>query len=204
MKKLMFLTLALVFTFGFSATAFAGHDIDQPPWDGTVCQVCHGAVEDNFVPNVVHQGDTTQTLTLRNVIRFKNQYALKVFKVELANTSNTPMLDLGALNPDSPAFGTFWTHIFSNAPYLETYTWTNFSDGSGGPDIPEARMFVNVTDGGGTMGVSNGGTHPGGPHTATPNAGNWERVDLTVDTEWFDPVGTGLWDSTLDIVIAQQ
>lgn len=213
MRKLIVFFLATLLVLAFSSIAYA----DGPGgWDDPEaqdalsdpdCQVCHGPVEDGGVVGITHESTAPISLTLRNTIKFKSKYALNIFKAERWNEHGLPLLDLGDLVPSTDPWevsgsGHFWTRVYSNAPYYETYSWTDFTDG---PNVvPKERMSLRVTDNAVQVGVPNGGHHPaagpGGPHAQT-NPSNWERVDVDVTLQWNDPVGT--YTNTLDIVVSQ-
>ncbi|MDP1809711.1 MAG: hypothetical protein Q8L35_09300 [Actinomycetota bacterium] len=207
MKKLIFIAaLICLMVVAFNGTALAhsgagrvhnaSADPDAPDPNDPDCQVCHGAVEGNYVPKApIHDG----TATLNNTVEFNNLPTLVALKVE-KDTTGHPSLDLGNIDPSKDATASFWTLVRSNQPYHETFSWTNFTDGFGGI-IPSSRMEVRVTDNSIQSQVLNGLQHPvpSGTHPAT-NA-NWERIDVKVRTLWTDPVG--YFTNTLSIVVTQ-
>lgn len=128
------------------------------------------------------------------------RYALEVMKIEAAHEGTTPTLDLGAVNPGSTSSAYFWTKIYSNAPFRETYMWTDFSDGA--HIVPADRMVLTVTDSAVTVEVPNGGVYPAAPAGNPPAVpAQWKRVDVNVRLKWNDPVGA--YAGTLDIGVSQ-
>ncbi len=212
MKKVLFLIMVLGLFISLQTTAWA--DPEEPSY-GSACNstYCHAAEEldppfhkkygqASISPMTVSTSPIS--LTLRNTIRFNNLYAMKVLKIERADSTQA-LLDLGDVSPSTTGTSTFWTKVYSNAPYTETFYWSDFSNGSG-DTIDANRMIVDVTDNGVTDRVSNGGpSHPPGAGATHPvtNPVNWELVTVSVSTRWGDPAG-GPWQNTLDIVVSQQ
>lgn len=101
-------------------------DSETSPGNDPNCQVCHGEVENNYDPLIAEESTSPQTSPLRNIVKFRNLYALQAMKVEKEHLGTTPTIDLGNASPLHPATGYFWTRVSSNAPYYETYSWTDF------------------------------------------------------------------------------
>jgi len=210
--------LAAQVPFGPPATGYSApttptlKGVDQDiPWGDPNCQVCHGEVENNFNPWVSDQGSTSQTTTLRNIVKFNNLYVLEAMKVEKDSNNGTngttPTIDLGDASPLQPATDHFWTRIASNAPYTETFSWDDFRGPNGNTLVngSAAWLTVKVFDSDtlpNTQQVANGGVHPNSGNHPPTNPSNWEVVNLTVTPPWTALPGA-YWN-TLDIVVTQQ
>lgn len=223
---MLFLVLIPCLVLAFAAPAFAGQVVVGPPPGGYTpnasatgdpelpgadpnCQVCHGEVENNYNPWMAEESTSAQTSTLRNIVRFRNLYALEAMKVEKESSSTTgaPIIDVGNGSPLTPAMGYFWTRIASNAPYYERYSWSQFNGQNVPVNFSSNAMQVKVWDNSAaTPWMSSAFNHPLStpPHNSIPTTWqpiNWEKVELKITPPWAAP--PGIYQSTLDIVVTQ-